>query len=153
MIWLTCSQQYGMMKKVRETLASRRGILELYSLSQREKTGLYLTRNLNFPFQLCKQGDAVFLKTTLKKSLTTFGKAVCRRYGALTMSFAESISTLILEGLHIVYLLQPYSNNAFKRLTKTPKLYFCDTGLCAYLSMWLTLDILRQIRKEAVCFL
>ena len=59
----------------------------------------------------------------------------------------------VLEGLHIVYLLQPYSNNAFKRLTKTPKLYFCDTGLCAYLSMGLPLDVLKQIRKEAVCFL
>ena len=44
----------------------------------------------------------------------------------------------VLQGLGIIYLLQPYSNNALKRLTKTPKLYFCDTGLCAYLSMWLT---------------
>jgi hypothetical protein len=44
----------------------------------------------------------------------------------------------LLEGLGIVYLLQPYANNALKRLTKTPKLYFCDSGLCAHLSMWLT---------------
>lgn len=48
----------------------------------------------------------------------------------------------ILKGLGIVYLLQPYSNNELKRLVKTPKLYFCDTGLCAYLSMWLTRDTL-----------
>ncbi len=40
LIWLTGSQQYGMMKKVRETLAGRIGILELYSLSAREKAGL-----------------------------------------------------------------------------------------------------------------
>jgi predicted AAA+ superfamily ATPase len=44
----------------------------------------------------------------------------------------------LLEGLGVIYLLQPYSNNALKRLTKTPKLYFCDTGLAAFLSMWLT---------------
>ncbi len=44
----------------------------------------------------------------------------------------------LLEGLGIIYLLQPYANNALKRLTKTPKLYFCDTGLAAHLSMWLT---------------
>lgn len=50
----------------------------------------------------------------------------------------------ILEGLQIVYLLAPYSNNALKRLSKTPKLYFCDTGLCAHLSMWLTADTLRN---------
>lgn len=45
---------------------------------------------------------------------------------------------MLLEGLGIIYLLRPYANNALKRLVKTPKLYFCDTGLAAYLSMWLT---------------
>ena len=44
----------------------------------------------------------------------------------------------LLEGLGIVYLLRPYANNALKRLAKSPKLYFCDTGLAAHLSMWLT---------------
>lgn len=48
----------------------------------------------------------------------------------------------VLQGLGVIYLLQPFSNNELKRLTKTPKLYFCDTGLCAYLSMWLTRDTL-----------
>ncbi len=50
----------------------------------------------------------------------------------------------ILEGLHIVYPLAPYANNELKRLTKSPKLYFTDTGLCAHLSMWLTADTLRN---------
>lgn len=48
----------------------------------------------------------------------------------------------VLGGLCIVYRLPPYSNNALKRLSKTPKLYFCDTGLCAFLSLWLTKDTL-----------
>ena len=48
----------------------------------------------------------------------------------------------LLEGLGIIYLLQPYSNNALKRLAKAPKLYFCDTGLAANLSMWLTRETL-----------
>ena len=48
----------------------------------------------------------------------------------------------ILERLHIVYLLQPYSSNKFKRLAKTPKLYFTDTGFCAYLAKWLSRDVL-----------
>jgi predicted AAA+ superfamily ATPase len=48
----------------------------------------------------------------------------------------------LLEGLGIVYLLPPYANNALIRLTKTPKLYFCDTGLAAHLSMWLTRETL-----------
>ena len=48
LIWLTGSQQYGMMKKVRETLAGRIGILELYSFSQREKNGLVFDEELDF---------------------------------------------------------------------------------------------------------
>lgn len=35
-----------------------------------------------------------------------------------------------------VFLLQPYHTSVTKRLVKTPKLYFLDTGLCAYLTGW-----------------
>lgn len=48
----------------------------------------------------------------------------------------------LLERLHIVYLLAPYANNKLKRLAKTPKLYFWDTGLCSYLAKWLSKDTL-----------
>lgn len=48
----------------------------------------------------------------------------------------------LLQRLHIVYLIAPYSNNKLKRLTKTPKLYFWDTGLCSYLTKWLSADTL-----------
>lgn len=48
----------------------------------------------------------------------------------------------ILESMGIVFLLNTYSNNELKRLVKTPKLYFCDTGLAAYLSMWTSRDVL-----------
>jgi len=42
----------------------------------------------------------------------------------------------ILEASFQVYLLQPYHSNLTKRLVKRPKLYFLDTGLCAYLTQW-----------------
>ncbi|MBN1981466.1 MAG: ATP-binding protein [Chitinivibrionales bacterium] len=42
----------------------------------------------------------------------------------------------ILEISGIVYLLQPYHTNFNKRLVKTPKLYFLDTGLAAWLTEW-----------------
>lgn len=50
----------------------------------------------------------------------------------------------ILADMDVIYLLEPYSNNEIQRLVKTPKLYFCDTGLCAYLTRWLTADSLRE---------
>lgn len=44
----------------------------------------------------------------------------------------------VLEASGIIYLLRPYYKNVTKRLiTKTPKLYFLDTGLCTYLTKWL----------------
>jgi predicted AAA+ superfamily ATPase len=42
----------------------------------------------------------------------------------------------ILQASGIVYLLEPYYTNVSKRLVKAPKLYFLDTGLCAYLTEW-----------------
>lgn len=39
----------------------------------------------------------------------------------------------LLQASYIVTLLPPYYENSRKRLTKTPKLYFYDTGLAAYL--------------------
>lgn len=44
------------------------------------------------------------------------------------------IDILQLSGL--VYLLRPYNNNKTKSLVKTAKLYFMDTGLCAFLAGW-----------------
>ncbi len=42
----------------------------------------------------------------------------------------------ILETSGLVYLLPPWHSNLTKRLVKTPKLYFLDTGLAAYLTQW-----------------
>ncbi|NGX48537.1 MAG: hypothetical protein K940chlam5_00124 [Candidatus Anoxychlamydiales bacterium] len=39
----------------------------------------------------------------------------------------------ILESTYIIYLLRPFHNNRKKRLIKSPKLYFVDTGLLCYL--------------------
>jgi len=39
----------------------------------------------------------------------------------------------ILESSRIIYLLRPWFRNTAKRLIKSPKVYFTDTGLLAYL--------------------
>lgn len=50
----------------------------------------------------------------------------------------------VLHASGIVYQLQPYFTNRTKRLVKTPKLYFMDTGLCSYLTGWLNADVLER---------
>lgn len=48
----------------------------------------------------------------------------------------------VLEKSDIIFYLRPYSNNLLKRTVKTPKLYFFDTGLVAYLTKYISPDIL-----------
>ncbi|MCM1193826.1 MAG: ATP-binding protein [Butyrivibrio sp.] len=50
----------------------------------------------------------------------------------------------ILETLGITFYLHPYSNNLLKRLIKTPKLYFYDTGLVCYLTKWSSAETLES---------
>lgn len=50
----------------------------------------------------------------------------------------------VLAASNIIYLLKPYSNNIVKRAVKTPKLYFLDTGLAAYLTRWNNPDVLKN---------
>ena len=42
----------------------------------------------------------------------------------------------ILERSGVIFILHPYYSNITKRLVKTPKVYFMDTGLAAYLCRW-----------------
>lgn len=50
----------------------------------------------------------------------------------------------ILEKMGIVYLLQPAVFEGVKYVVKTPKMYFTDTGLAAYLLRWNTSDALEM---------
>ena len=200
LFWLTGSQQYSMMGSVRETLAGRLGILNMYSLSKNEIDGIEFADELDFslPALLKRQSEAKkndimdvfehiwrggmpdvlladeelrqeyfnsYIETYLMRDVTESGgitdtvrfrkfinacaALIGEQVNYKTLAEAAEISQptakewlRILEGLGIIYLLQPYANNELKRLTKKPKLYFLDTGLCAYLSMWLTRDAL-----------
>lgn len=44
--------------------------------------------------------------------------------------------TSLLEATGLVFILQPFTNNALARAIRTPKLYFRDTGLACYLTKW-----------------
>lgn len=50
----------------------------------------------------------------------------------------------ILERSGVIYILRPYFSNRTKRLVKTPKVYFMDTGLAAYLCRWPNADTLES---------
>ncbi len=51
----------------------------------------------------------------------------------------------VLEASYILYLLPPFYSNSNKRLIKSPKLYFYDTGLASYL---LRLEDTNQLSRD-----
>ena len=53
----------------------------------------------------------------------------------------------VLQASNIVRVIQPFWSNVDKRLTKTPKIFFMDTGLVCHLTRWTTPD---QLRNGAV---
>lgn len=57
--------------------------------------------------------------------------ALSREVGVTAATIIEWLT--ILQTSYIVFKLSPYYNNPNKRLTKTPKVYFHDTGLLCYL--------------------
>ena len=48
----------------------------------------------------------------------------------------------VMEKSGVIFYLRPYSNNLLKRTVKTPKMYFFDTGLVAYLTKYSSPEIL-----------
>lgn len=50
----------------------------------------------------------------------------------------------ILETSGLIYMLHPYMKNASTSIIKAPKLYFMDTGLCAYLCRWQDAQMLEK---------
>ena len=62
-------------------------------------------------------------------------------YSRIAKDIGKSVDTVkswvsVLRTSGIVFLLQPYYNNFNKRVVKTPKIYFLDTGLVSYLTGW-----------------
>lgn len=58
----------------------------------------------------------------------------------------------ILEKMGLVYLLQPAAFEGVKYVVKTPKLYFTDTGMAAYLLRWNSSDALELGAMSAEFF-
>jgi len=63
-----------------------------------------------------------------------------KELGITAPTVKQWISLLVSSG--IIFLLEPLHSNIHKRMTKSPKVYFLDTGLCAYLTRWNDSDTL-----------
>jgi len=76
-----------------------------------------------------------FLKACAARTGQLLNQSDLARDADVSVNTAKSWLS-ILQASFQVFLLPPYHTNVTKRLTKRPKLYFLDTGLCAYLTEW-----------------
>ena len=200
LFWLTGSESRRMLRLAGDSLAGRVCTLRLFSLSQRELTGITPASAMDFSFSALKERSRLLPAPDLRQTFSRiwrggmpelqsldeeqageywnsyidtylmrdavddnaiadtvgfrkFLRAAAAFCGRLVnysdLAAAADISGVtakewlkILVTMGIVFLLEPYSGNELKRLIKTPKLYFCDTGLAAYLSAWTSRDTL-----------
>ena len=177
-VWLTGSQNFEVMRGVRESLAGRVGIVNLLGLSDEEKRvkadnaqtlfeGILET---SFPRLFTIQDldqRALFLNSYLqtyverdiqallgvqkRREFEIFLKMCALRtgqivnYDDIARDVGVSASTIkewlsVLEDSFIIKLVHPLHSNRTKRLIKSPKLYFLDMGLAAYLGGWFSVE-------------
>ena len=112
---------------------------------QPSMTGISLPKILlQLPSNLCRKGS--YRPDPGKKNLRLFRNfiSLCAARGTIVnpkfsgnecgISQPTAKSWIsVLETSYIVYQLQPYLPNFNKRITKSPKLFFYDTGLLCYL--------------------
>ncbi|GBR73673.1 ATPase [Candidatus Termititenax aidoneus] len=102
----------------------------------------YLERDVR---QLVNIGDESAFLTFLKATAARTGQLLNLNDLAANTGISPKTAKhwlSILQTAGLVYLLKPYFKNITKRLSKTPKLYFMDTGLAAYLADWNTPEAL-----------
>jgi uncharacterized protein len=96
----------------------------------------YLKRDVR---DLARVGDETaflrFVRACAARTAQLVNFAELARDAGVAPNTAKSWLSII-EASGIVFLLEPYHTNVTKRLVKAPKLYFLDTGLCAWLTEW-----------------
>lgn len=106
---------------------------ELYFESYLET---YISRDIR---NLEQVGDETayinFIKIVAARTATNVNyESLAQEAGISAPTAKRWLSILVSCG--IVLLVQPYSNNALKRVIKAPRMYFADTGICAHLMGW-----------------
>lgn len=157
---LTGSQEAGLMQGVTESMAGRIAILHLLPLSSRESDKVTLLRG-GYPGVIARPAAArlwfsSYVQTYLERDVRAvtgvrdlgayrrFLALLASRTGAilnksdLSAPLGVSVPTITawltaLEVTGQVLVIRPYFENFGKRLIKSPKIYFVDSGLACHL--------------------
>ncbi len=161
---LTGSSQFSLQQNSSETLAGRIGLLTLFPFDIREMPDPNAPiENGCYPEQVMRDflGNRAwygsYLETYVQRDIRSLAQIgdlhdfsrlikllaanVSQQFNASSYAKAIGVSVptikrwvSVLEASYIIYLLRPYHTNLNKRIIKSPKLYFYDTGLASYLN-------------------
>jgi predicted AAA+ superfamily ATPase len=189
-IWITGSQNFEIMKGVRESLAGRVAILNLFGFSIAEKntriespldffsciseTSFPVLRGVSDPRvrdvylngyikTYIERDVQELLGISKRREFEMFVKLCALRtgqlinYESLASDAGVSPATArqwlsILEDSFLIKIVPPYASNRNKRLVKTPKLYFIDSGLAAYIAGWREPEVLASSPMSGAFF-
>ncbi len=169
---LTGSQEAPLMRGVSESMAGRAAVLQLLPLSVKETPKVTLLRG-GYPEVVARPREArlwfaSYLQTYLERDvrqvigirdLATFRRflaVLASRHGQmlnktdLAAPLGVSVPTItrwlsVLETTTQILVIPPFYENLGKRLLKSPKAYFADSGLACHL---LGIDTERELRKS-----
>lgn len=135
----------GMPKLISEPALDR----DLYFSSYMDT---YIERDISALEQVGKLDEFRTLVTVLAANTAQELKydSIAKEIGVSAPTVKQWIT--ILERSGIIYILKPYFRNFNKRLVKTPKCYFIDTGLAAYLTKWPTYETLMNGNASGAFF-
>ena len=104
----------------------------------------YIQRDVRQLTQVADEGKFTSFMTIIASRTSQLVNlaSIARDVGISEPTAERWLSILVTSG--IVYLLKPYYNNVTSRMIKTPKLYFLDTGLAAYLTRWNNAEVLKN---------
>jgi len=169
---LTGSQEAPLMQGVTESMAGRAAVLQLLPLSTRETSKVTLLGG-GYPEAVARPAEArlwfsSYLQTYLErdvravtavKDLATFRRflaLLASRHGQvlnktdLAAPLGVSVPTIgqwlsVLETTAQILIVPPFFENFGKRLIKSPKIYFADSGMACHL---LGIDSVGELKKS-----
>jgi uncharacterized protein len=115
----------------------------LYEMPQTERDGYYesyletyISRDIKDLTQVADELSFFrFIGIVAARTATNVNyEALANETGITAPTAKQWLSVLVSGGL--VLLVEPYFNNTLKRVIKAPRMFFLDTGLCAYLTRW-----------------
>lgn len=112
----------------------------------------YLTRDIRDLEQVADETAYMnFIRVVAARTATNVNyEALAQETGVSAPTAKKWLSILVSCG--IVALIEPYSNNALKRVIKAPRMYFLDTGLCSHLMGWGSAAVLENSAMSGAFF-